>query len=74
MFARLISAPARLVVQRNALRFFSSRCVAGNIFYTKDHEYVKFETPDLAAIGISNFAQENVGELVFIDLPEVVSL
>lgn len=55
-------------------RFFSSRNSAGSIFYTKDHEYVRVEAPGVAVVGISNFAQEALGEIVYVDLPKVVSL
>ncbi len=38
--------------------------------YTKDHEWVKVEG-DSAVIGITEFAQSELGELVFVDLPAV---
>ena len=38
--------------------------------YTKDHEWMKMEG-DIAVIGISDFAQEALGDVVFINLPEV---
>ena len=38
--------------------------------YSKDHEWVKFEG-DTAIIGISDFAQDALGDVVFINLPEV---
>ena len=38
--------------------------------YTKDHEWIKYEG-DVAVIGISDFAQDALGDLVFINLPEV---
>ncbi len=36
--------------------------------YSKDHEWVKFEG-DTAIIGISDFAQDALGDVVFINLP-----
>lgn len=36
--------------------------------YTKDHEWVKVEG-GLATIGITEFAQGELGELVFVDIP-----
>ena len=36
--------------------------------YSKDHEWVKFEG-DTAIIGISDFAQGALGDVVFINLP-----
>ncbi|MBR4905230.1 MAG: glycine cleavage system protein GcvH [Clostridia bacterium] len=38
--------------------------------YSKDHEWVKKED-DLLVIGISDFAQDALGDLVFVNLPEV---
>ena len=38
--------------------------------YTKDHEWIKMEG-DIAVIGISDFAQNALGDVVFINLPEV---
>mgnify|MGYP006276225553 CR=1 FL=1 len=39
--------------------------------YTKDHEVVKVEHGDVAVIGITEYAQHALGDLVFVDLPEV---
>ncbi|MFP3921243.1 MAG: glycine cleavage system protein GcvH [Dichotomicrobium sp.] len=38
--------------------------------YTKDHEYIRVEG-ETGVIGISNHAQEQLGEVVFVELPEV---
>jgi len=38
--------------------------------YTKDHEWVRVEE-DVATIGITSFAQQQLGEVVFVELPEV---
>lgn len=37
--------------------------------FTKEHEYVSVEG-DIATIGISNHAQEQLGDVVFVELPE----
>lgn len=37
--------------------------------YSKSHEWVKMEG-DIAVIGISDFAQDALGDVVFINLPE----
>lgn len=39
--------------------------------YTKDHEVVKIEDGNVAVIGITEYAQHALGDLVFVDLPEV---
>jgi glycine cleavage system H protein len=38
--------------------------------YTKDHEYVRLDG-DVATIGITNHAQEQLGDIVFVELPQV---
>ena len=40
------------------------------IKYSKDHEWVRMEG-DGAQVGISNYAQEQLGEIVFVELPDV---
>jgi glycine cleavage system H protein len=37
--------------------------------YSKDHEWVRTEG-DLVVIGITDFAQSQLGDIVFVDLPE----
>ena len=39
-------------------------------YYTKDHEWVKVEG-DQGLVGITDFAQKQLGDLVFIELPAV---
>jgi glycine cleavage system H protein len=41
------------------------------IGFTDDHEWVVAEDDGTALIGITDFAQDQLGELVFIELPEV---
>jgi len=38
--------------------------------YTKDHEWVRFDGGE-AAVGINDFAQRQLGDVVFVELPEV---
>ena len=38
--------------------------------YTKEHEWVEMDG-DTATVGITNHAQESLGDIVFIDLPTV---
>jgi glycine cleavage system H protein len=38
--------------------------------YTEDHEWVRVDG-EIATIGISNHAQEQLGDVVFVDLPAV---
>ena len=41
------------------------------IKFTKDHEWVKLESADVAVIGITEYAQHALGDLVFIELPKL---
>ena len=38
--------------------------------FTSDHEWIRVDG-DIATVGITNHAQEQLGDLVFVDLPEV---
>ena len=38
--------------------------------YSKDHEWVKVDG-NLATIGITDFAQHSLGDIVYIELPEI---
>ena len=38
--------------------------------YTKDHEWIRI-TGDSAEIGITDYAQQQLGDVVYVDLPEV---
>lgn len=41
-----------------------------NIKYTKDHEWASQDN-DLITIGINDYAQDQLGEIVFVELPDV---
>ena len=38
--------------------------------YTRDHEWIRLEG-EVAVVGISEYAQEQLGDIVFVELPEV---
>ena len=38
--------------------------------YTKDHEWILIEN-NIGTVGITNHAQESLGDIVFIELPEI---
>lgn len=38
-------------------------------YFTEDHEWIRVEG-DIATVGITDYAQEQLGDLVFVDLPE----
>jgi glycine cleavage system H protein len=39
--------------------------------YTEEHEWVRVESDGVAVIGITEFAAESLGDVVFLDLPPV---
>jgi len=42
------------------------------LFYTEDHEFVKpTDDPSVVVIGITDYAQGELGDIVFIELPKV---
>ena len=45
--------------------------MADNLKYTKEHEWLKIENGNVAVIGITAYAQDALGDLVFVELPEV---
>ncbi len=39
--------------------------------YSKEHEWVRIESEGVAIIGITEYATESLGDVVFLDLPDV---
>jgi len=44
--------------------------IPADLKYTKDHEWTKIEG-DTVIIGITDFAQSSLGDIVFVELPEI---
>ncbi len=44
--------------------------VVSGLYYTKDHEWVKVDG-NVALVGITDFAQHQLGAIVYVELPEV---
>lgn len=44
--------------------------VIEGLLYTKDHEWARIDA-DVATIGITDYAQQMLGELVFVELPDI---
>jgi glycine cleavage system H protein len=44
--------------------------VLKDLFYTEDHEWLKVEG-DEAYVGITDFAQDQLGDIVYVELPEI---
>ena len=41
-----------------------------DLYYSEEHEWVRIEG-DVAIVGITDFAQEQLGDIVYVDLPSV---
>lgn len=42
-----------------------------NLKYTQEHEWLKIEDGNVAVLGITPYAQDALGDLVFVELPEI---
>ncbi|WHH57163.1 glycine cleavage system protein GcvH [Petroclostridium sp. X23] len=42
-----------------------------NIMYAKSHEWIKFEDDTTAIVGLTDYAQSELGSIVFVNLPQV---
>ena len=44
--------------------------VPGNLLYTKEHEWIS-KKDSVVKVGITDFAQSQLGDIIFLELPEV---
>lgn len=40
-------------------------------YYTKDHEWLELQSDTTAVVGITHYAQEQLGDVVFVELPTI---
>lgn len=45
--------------------------IPDDLKYTKTHEWVRVENDGTVTVGITHYAQEALGDLVFVELPEI---
>jgi glycine cleavage system H protein len=46
--------------------------IPSDLQYTTDHEYIKAtESPDIVIVGVTDYAQDQLGDVVYLDLPKV---
>lgn len=45
--------------------------VPDNLKYTQEHEWIEVHSDNTATIGITAYAQESLGDITFVDLPEM---
>ena len=41
-----------------------------HLLYTKEHEWIEFKD-DLAVVGITDYAQSQLGDVIFVEFPEI---
>ncbi|KAK6348900.1 glycine cleavage system H-protein subunit [Orbilia blumenaviensis] len=69
-------APVRVLGTPLSRRQFSQTAAQCEIIkrYTQDHEWISYDTEtNIGTVGITEYAQEKLGEVVFIELPEIDS-
>ena len=64
----MLTLARRLPRARPALRALGSRSMS--LKYSKDHEWIKMDG-DIGTVGISDHAQGQLGDVVYVDLPDV---
>jgi len=42
-----------------------------NLKYAESHEWLRIEEDETATVGISDYAQQSLGDIVFVELPEI---
>lgn len=45
--------------------------VPADLRYTEEHEWVRFDEDDILTVGITDFAQGELGDVVYVELPSV---
>ena len=44
--------------------------IPDHLLYTEEHEWIEVEEEDVALVGITDFAQGELGDIVFVELPQ----
>ncbi|PXA03189.1 glycine cleavage system protein GcvH [Coraliomargarita sinensis] len=44
--------------------------IPADLLYTKDHEWVKVHDDGTATVGITDYAQESLGDITFVEFPQ----
>ena len=47
--------------------------IPSDLLYTDEHEYLKAEGSDVMVVGITDYAQGELGDVVYVELPKVGS-
>jgi glycine cleavage system H protein len=70
LMTHLIALDKQYLSDTQILRRIKMSHVPTDLKYTKEHEWVKREG-DLAVVGITDHAQDALGDVVYVELPEV---
>ena len=62
--------PLKNRAKRNLLNYITMAKVIEGLYYSESHEYVKVDG-DFGFIGITDYAQNALGNVVYVDMPEV---
>jgi len=65
-----LNKPYWLNRKREGTSLSTSYIVPNGLYYSKEHEWVRIEG-DQVVIGITDYAQKSLHEIVFVELPEV---
>lgn len=44
--------------------------MTAELLYSKDHEWVRVESDGVAVVGVTDYAAEQLGDVVYVDLPQ----
>lgn len=68
----MISVAARLTFQKFTPFIYSQRYSStSKLFYTKKHEWISIVQDKIGRVGITNYAQDNLGDVVHVQNPDV---
>lgn len=45
--------------------------IPDNLKYTKEHEWLRLEEDGTIVVGVTDYAQESLGDVTFVELPEI---
>lgn len=45
--------------------------IPAHLHYTKDHEWIEFHADGTATVGVTDYAQQSLGDVTFVELPGV---
>ena len=56
---------------RMVRRFSKMSAIPSDLKYTKDHEWLRLESDGSVVVGVTDYAQESLGDVTFVELPDV---